>query len=122
VNFIHADILDYPRQPPTAVRYAIIVSNPPYVTVDDKKQMHTNVTDFEPHTALFVPENDPLIFYKAIADFALKNLEKGGHLFFEINESYGEQIVKLLNTKPFKSIELKKDMSGKDRFVQALLN
>ena len=74
VNFIHADILDYPRQPPTAVRYAIIVSNPPYVTVDDKKQMHTNVTDFEPHTALFVPDSDPLIFYKAISDFASKNL------------------------------------------------
>jgi len=121
VNFIHADILDYPRQPPTAVRYAIIVSNPPYVTVDDKKQMHTNVTDFEPHTALFVPDSDPLIFYKAISDFASKNLKKGGMLFFEINEDYGEQIVELLNIKSFKNIELRKDISGKDRMIKATL-
>jgi release factor glutamine methyltransferase len=102
-------------------RFSLVVSNPPYVTLHDKLQMHTNVTDFEPHTALFVPENDPLIFYKAIADFAINNLEPNGLLFFEINESYGEQIVDLLKDKGFINIELRKDMSGKDRMVKASL-
>lgn len=81
--------------------------------------MHKNVTDFEPHTALFVPEDDPLVFYKAIADFAVKNLTPNGMLFFEINESYGKEIVELLAAKGFKSIELRKDMSGRDRMIGA---
>ena len=119
INFINQDILA-PCPAPTAARYNIIVSNPPYVTIQDKTQMHRNVTDFEPHTALFVPENDPLIFYKAIADFATENLESGGLLFFEINESYGEEIVELLKIKSFNNIELRKDMSGRDRMVKAL--
>ena len=80
--------------------------------------MHANVTDFEPHSALFVPENDPLLFYKAIADFATTNLIENGLLFFEINESYGKETVELLNSKGFKNIELRKDMSGKDRMVK----
>ena len=82
--------------------------------------MHTNVTDFEPHTALFVPEDDPLIFYKAIANFASTHLEKDGLLFFEINESYGKEIVNILNDKQFTNIELRKDMNGKDRMVKAV--
>ena len=82
--------------------------------------MHTNVMDFEPHTALFVPENDPLIFYKVIADFAVDHLEKDGLLFFEINESYGKQIVELLANKLFNNIELRKDMSGKSRMIKAV--
>ncbi|HVW15594.1 MAG TPA: peptide chain release factor N(5)-glutamine methyltransferase [Mucilaginibacter sp.] len=101
-------------------KFDIIVSNPPYVTLADKQQMHTNVTDFEPHTALFVPENDQLIFYKAIADFASGHLEKNGLLFFEINENYGEQIVELLNTTSFNNIELRKDLSGKNRMIRAI--
>ena len=82
--------------------------------------MHANVTDFEPHSALFVPENDPLLFYNAIADFAKVNLTENGLLFFEINESYGKQTVDLLNNKGFKNIELRKDMSGRDRMVKAV--
>jgi release factor glutamine methyltransferase len=82
--------------------------------------MHINVTDFEPHNALFVPEDDPLIFYKAIADFATTHLEKGGLLFFEINESYSDQILDLLNNKSFIKIELKKDMSGRFRMIKAV--
>ena len=70
--------------------------------------------------ALFVPENDPLIFYKAIADFAVKNLVPDGQLFFEINESYGEEMVELLADKGFKDIELRKDMSGRDRMIKCL--
>ena len=120
VNFIQDDILN-PKSEILNSKFEIIISNPPYVTLEDKKLMHANVTDFEPHTALFVPEDDPLIFYKAIADFAANHLEKGGLLFLEINESYGEQIVKLLNGKQFINIELRKDMSGRDRMVKAQL-
>jgi release factor glutamine methyltransferase len=119
INFIEADILNQTKSPLTT-RYSLIISNPPYVTLEDKKQMHTNVTDFEPHTALFVPKNDPLVFYKAIADFAADHLEKDGLLFFEINENYGEQIVELLTHKQFKNIGLRKDMSGRFRMIKAI--
>jgi len=118
IDFIEADILDYKFEIEHP-KFEIIISNPPYVTLHDKTKMHINVTDFEPHTALFVPENDPLVFYKAIADFAIQNLQPNGLLFFEINESYGEQIVELLNDKGFKNIELRKDMSGRDRMIRA---
>ena len=118
INFIHADILNINSQIEIP-KSEIIISNPPYVTLHDKTQMHTNVTDFEPHTALFVPENDPLIFYKAIADFAIDNLAPKGLLFFEINESLGKETVEMLESKGFKDIELRKDMSGRDRMVRA---
>jgi release factor glutamine methyltransferase len=117
VNFIQVDILNTSA---IAIPHSeIIISNPPYVTLADKHQMHTNVTDFEPHSALFVPEDDPLIFYKAIADFALTNLTPKGLLFFEINEGYGVEIIELLESKGFKNVELRKDMSGKDRMIKA---
>ncbi|SEP41420.1 peptide chain release factor N(5)-glutamine methyltransferase [Mucilaginibacter sp. OK283] len=126
VQFIQADILDAAtthhsplttHHSPLLTTHQIIVSNPPYVTLDDKKQMHTNVTDFEPHTALFVPEDDPLLFYRAIADFASGNLTVGGYLFFEINESLGKETVELLRDKHFTDIELRQDMSGRDRMI-----
>jgi len=120
VNFIQADILNIKPSNESA-QYNIIVSNPPYVTLDDKKQMHSNVTDFEPHTALFVPEHDPLIFYRAIADFALNNLIANGLLYFEINENLGKETVELLADKGFKNIALRKDMSGRDRMIKAQL-
>lgn len=118
INFIQVDILNI--NPEIEIpKSEIIISNPPYVTLHDKTQMHTNVTDFEPHTALFVPENDPLIFYKAIADFAMNNLAPNGLLFFEINENLGKETVEMLESKEFKDIELRKDMSGRDRMVKA---
>jgi len=121
IDFIEADILTSQSQISNLKsQISIIVSNPPYVTLHDKTQMHSNVTDFEPHTALFVPEDDPLIFYKAIADFAIKNLSPGGMLFFEINENYGKQTVDLLTNKGFKNIEVRKDMSDRDRMVKAI--
>jgi release factor glutamine methyltransferase len=121
INFVEADILNLTNHSLLTSHYSLIISNPPYVTLEDKKRMHTNVTDFEPHTALFVPENDPLIFYKAIADFAADHLEKGGLLFFEINESYGEKTVELLHSKSFKNIELRKDMSERYRMIKTIL-
>jgi release factor glutamine methyltransferase len=117
VNFIQADILN-PTTEIENLQFDIIVSNPPYVTLQDKTQMHRNVTDFEPHSALFVPENDPLVFYKAIADFALKTLRPEGVLFFEINESLGNETMEMLKSKGFKNIEMRKDMSGRDRIIR----
>ncbi|WPU91943.1 peptide chain release factor N(5)-glutamine methyltransferase [Mucilaginibacter sabulilitoris] len=121
VNFINVDILDpqLKTQNSKLSIYNIIVSNPPYVTLDDKKQMHSNVTDFEPHTALFVPEHDPLVFYKAITDFALLNLVPGGLLFFEINENFGNETMEMLNTRGFRDVMVRKDMSGRDRMIKA---
>jgi release factor glutamine methyltransferase len=119
VNFIEADILNLKSAAISDNTYSIIVSNPPYVTPADKEQMHNNVTDFEPHTALFVPQDDPLLFYNAIADFAVSHLDTGGFLFFEINEAYGKQIVELLQDKSFINIELSKDMSSRDRMIKA---
>jgi release factor glutamine methyltransferase len=115
VDFIQDDILNSKLK---TQNLQIIISNPPYVTLLDKTQMHTNVTNFEPHAALFVPEDDPLLFYKAIADFAVDNLVEDGLLFFEINESLGKETVALLESKGFKDVELRKDMSGRDRMIR----
>ncbi|MDB4927401.1 peptide chain release factor N(5)-glutamine methyltransferase [Mucilaginibacter sp.] len=116
VDFIQDDILNSQLR---TQNLQLVISNPPYVTLTDKQQMHTNVTGFEPHTALFVPEDNPLLFYKAIADFAADNLVKGGLLFLEINESLGKETVELLENKGFTNVELRKDMSGRDRMIRA---
>ena len=124
VNFIEDDILELKGESlklKDEDKFDIIVSNPPYVTLEDKLQMHQNVTGFEPHSALFVPEHDPLIFYKAIADFAVERLNNNGRLFFEINENFGKETVELLSRKCFTNIELRKDMSDRDRMIRATL-
>jgi release factor glutamine methyltransferase len=118
IEFIEADMLNLKSEIGHS-KFEIIISNPPYVTLHDKTQMHTNVNDFEPHTALFVPEDDPLIFYRAIADFAITNVTNDGFLFFEINESLGAETVDLLKVKGFKYIELRKDMVGRHRMIRA---
>jgi release factor glutamine methyltransferase len=119
VHFVHNDILDWRAQATKFDVYNLIVSNPPYVTPHDKQQMHTNVTDHEPHSALFVSEDDPLLFYNSIADFALLKLTPNGLLFFEINENYGKQTVDMLGKKGFTDISLRQDMSGRDRMIKA---
>jgi release factor glutamine methyltransferase len=120
VTFVEADALNLTAPVISSQLYNIIVSNPPYVTNTDKLQMHRNVTGFEPHTALFVPDNDPLLFYDAIADFATSHLVNDGYLFFEINESYGAETVNMLKNKGFSNVELRQDMAGKDRIIKAL--
>lgn len=117
VNFINADILNYS----TEDKFDVIVSNPPYIRELEKEQMHKNVLTYEPHLALFVSNDKPLVFYEAIADFAKKQLHQGGWLYFEINEYLGQQTVDMLAAKGFAAIELKADMQGKDRMIRASL-
>ncbi|MCD0490001.1 peptide chain release factor N(5)-glutamine methyltransferase [Pedobacter sp. MC2016-14] len=113
VSFIHADILSYSEQS----KYHLIVSNPPYIKNDEKADMHPNVLKYEPHGALFVENDHPLLFYKAIADFARKNLFPAGLLYFEINEYLGKETIEMLKDKGFTTIELRKDMQGKERMI-----
>ena len=84
--------------------------------------MHKNVLDYEPDLALFVPNNDPLVFYKSIAEFAYLNLNPFGKLFLEIHESYGSEIIEMLKYSGFSNIELRKDLQGKNRMVKATLS
>ena len=98
----------------------IIVSNPPYVTLDDKKKMGSNVVDYEPHNALFVPEDNPLVFYKRIIKLAESQLKQGGRIYVEINESLGHEMVALFEENNYSSIELVKDIHGKFRFIYAV--
>ena len=120
VTFIQTDILQ-PEIAQNEIPYAldIIVSNPPYIKIEEKKEMERNVLDYEPHLALFVPNHDPLLFYRHIAIFGKKKLNKGGLLYFEINAAYGEATCKMLQNQGYKDILLIKDLSGKDRIIKA---
>ncbi|WP_343521803.1 peptide chain release factor N(5)-glutamine methyltransferase [Pedobacter sp.] len=118
IDFITADILAFKSED----KFDIIVSNPPYIRDLEKSEMHNNVLMHEPHLALFVSDKNPLIFYKAIADFAKTNLNPGGELFFEINEYLGEETVEMMADKGFTNIQLRKDMQGKDRMIKAVFN
>lgn len=118
ITFHLANILDE-TQWSLLPQFDIIASNPPYIKQSDEATMLRNVTRFEPHTALFVPDEDALLFYKKITDFALLHLHENGLLFFEINESLGAEVCGLLMSKNFTSIELRKDLQGKDRMVKA---
>ena len=95
----------------------IIVSNPPYVCESEKLKMEKNVLDFEPELALFVSDNDPLLFYNRISDFAKTQLKAGGKLYFEINEAFGEECSVMLQQKGFSEVILRKDIHGKDRMI-----
>jgi len=119
VNFIHADILDH-AQWDTFPKFDIIVSNPPYVTNAEKVQMQLNVLDHEPHTALFVPDDDPLLFYREIIMLAKKKLCERGSLWFEINEMFGVELKKLAESKGFKDVNIFFDIRGKSRFLHAI--
>tara|TARA_B110000263_G_scaffold232500_1_gene228608 strand:+ start:1579 stop:2424 length:846 start_codon:yes stop_codon:yes gene_type:complete len=98
----------------------IIVSNPPYISIYEKKLMKSNVLDYEPFIALFTPEGDPLIFYKKIIDFSINNLKPNGVLYFEINPIFVEKLKFLFNEKFFKQIEIKKDIFNRDRMIRAV--
>ena len=100
--------------------YNIIVSNPPYICEEEKAEMERNVLEHEPRLALFVPDDDPLLFYRRIAELGLSLLKENGLLFFEINRRFGEEVVKMLQGKGYREVELRQDIFGNDRMVKAI--
>lgn len=122
IDFFVADILntDTFNEVLKNLEFDIIVSNPPYVRELEKKEMKANVLKNEPHLALFVHNENPLLFYKAITTCAINNLIDNGCLFFEINEYLGNQMIKLLEVNNFSNIELKQDIFKKDRMIKAV--
>ena len=118
INFFKQDIL----KTDNLERVDVIISNPPYILEKEKDLILSNVLDNEPHLALFVTNENPLLFYKKIAELSYACLSKNGLLFFEINESFGIEIIELLKCIGFVDIELKKDINEKDRMLKAIKN
>ena len=115
VRFFESDML----APQPAARYDIIVSNPPYVCWSERETMESNVKDYEPGQALFVPDNDPLLFYKSIAPYAMQSLEPGGRLYLEINQRFGNEVKRLLEGCGLDEVRIIDDSYGKVRFAAA---
>ena len=116
IDFIHQDIL----QTNSLQKVDLIVSNPPYVLESEKEKLQENVLEYEPELALFVEDENPLIFYKKIANLAIDFLNENGKLFFEINAKFGKETIEMLADIGFVNIELKKDMNDKDRMIKAI--
>ena len=116
VRFFESDML----MPQPAAIYDIIVSNPPYICWSERESMEPNVKDYEPGQALFVPDNDPLLFYKSIAPYAAQSLEKGGRLYLEINQRFGAEVKRLLEENGFDEVRIIDDSYGKVRFAAAV--
>ena len=119
IEFIELDILNTESLPQ---EYDVIISNPPYVRELEKEEIKNNVLENEPHLALFVADENPLIFYNKIADLAKQQLSKNGMLFFEINQYLGKETINMLVKKGFKNIQLKKDLFGNDRMIKCVLH
>lgn len=116
VRFRQTDVLG---QVPTDTMMNVIVSNPPYITEAERTDMDANVTDWEPDTALFVPDNTPLLFYERIAEIGKQILTPDGTIYFEINQRFGTETVDMLRKKGYRNVELRKDLSGNDRMIKA---
>jgi release factor glutamine methyltransferase len=116
VDFFYFNLLNDVTLLPA--KYQVMVSNPPYVREQEKLHMRNNVLDFEPPAALFVPDSDPLIFYRRIALLGRKNLADGGSLYLEINENFSREVVKILETAGFYGVEIRTDLNGKARMVR----
>lgn len=118
VSFIQQDLFmpftNYPDLP-----FDIIVSNPPYVTESEKGEMEPNVLDWEPALALFVPDKDPLLYYRRMVDLSASILREGGRIYLEINRSYAQETVQLLEAHNFANTRVMKDISGNNRFIMA---
>ncbi len=117
INFLISDLLA--PQPLPGTGYDIIVSNPPYIARQESTGMCRNVLDYEPHTALFVPDDNPLLFYHAIAEKALNALHPGGSLYLEINPRFDRQLIQLLTDRGYTDIDLIRDSFGINRFISA---
>jgi len=120
VSFFQCDVLQY--KPLASDRFDVIVSNPPYVLERERDAMEPNVLRWEPHLALFVPDNDPLLFYRRIGTLGREMLHPNGRLFFEINYSQGSSVKDLLMEQGYAEVEVKQDFYGNDRFVIAINN
>ena len=116
INLIQQDIFENR----SIDKVDLIISNPPYVLDSEKRYMQKNILDFEPHIALFVSDDDPLVFYKHIINMATESLFSGGRLFFEINEKFADKVISILEKAGFVDIELKKDINDKDRMVKGI--
>lgn len=121
VTFLNIDILNPNASFLDELEFDVIVSNPPYVREKEKPLMRANVLNNEPHLALFVKNEAPLQFYKAITSFSTKSLKNGGVLFFEINEYLGQEMIQLLNDNNFTEIKLRQDLQKKDRMLKGVL-
>jgi release factor glutamine methyltransferase len=120
INFQLLDFLDEPKWNELG-QFDIIVSNPPYIKTSESKTMSKHVLQYEPQKALFVPDEDALLFYKKIADFSLQHLKPNGAVYVEINQQLGKETAEIFIERGFKNVEWKKDMSGNERFVKATL-
>ena len=118
VTFMFQDILQLDE---LKYDFDIIVSNPPYIRNLEKEEIKKNVLDYEPHLALFVEDNDALIFYKKIASLAQKNLSENGQLYFEINQYLGKEMIDLLEKMNFENVELRKDIYDNDRMIKGII-
>lgn len=116
VNFVKLDALNAKPEG----EWDVIVSNPPYICEKEKKDMAVNVLEHEPHTALFVPDADPLLFYRAITRLAVQTLSKGGRLYFEINPIYADDTCRMMQAEGMTAVELRSDMYGKQRMAKGI--
>lgn len=116
VNFVKLDALNAKPED----EWDVIVSNPPYICEKEKKDMAVNVLEHEPHTALFVPDADPLLFYRAITRLAVQTLSKGGRLYFEINPIYADDTCRMMRAEGMTAVELRSDMYGKQRMAKGV--
>lgn len=116
VNFVKLDALNAKPEG----KWDVIVSNPPYICEKEKKDMAVNVLEHEPHTALFVPDADPLLFYRAITRLAVQTLNKGGRLYFEINPIYADDTCRMMQAEGMTAVELRSDMYGKQRMAKGV--
>ena len=117
-DVLTGDILHY--LPSDMQKLDVVVSNPPYVCEREREQMRPNVLDFEPELALFVPDENPLLFYKRIAELSGQVLKEGGRLYFEVNEQFAHQTADLMRSVGFEKVEVVKDMFGKERMVKGI--
>jgi release factor glutamine methyltransferase len=119
VNFIIGDALSLSTSEVANHQWDVVVSNPPYIPIREKKLMDDNVVNYDPGMALFVPNDQPLLFYNSIARWALMALKKSGKLYFEIHEEFGKEVCQLLTNIGYSEVFLIKDLQGKDRIVKA---
>jgi release factor glutamine methyltransferase len=122
LSFLKMDVLDPKEYSDFCYgQYDCWVANPPYIPEKERAEMNENVTGFDPGMALFVPDKDPLLFYRSIAEQGRKYIKKGGYLFFEIHENFGSETKEMLESLGYTNIEIRKDLQGKDRMIWAVL-